>query len=185
MTDPALGKNSWTDERIALLTTLRSEGTMKRGEMADHINFQTGSEFTRSGVCGKIDRLFPIATPKRTLEERAAVKRARQDRRNDQRREEGRQRRLDAGLPANPDWKRAAQRRRDPGLKVVFRAEEVAAANVHGIVNLEDHHCRFMTNDDCANPVFCGGQVAAGKSWRFNHCAIVFAPPSERRRSAA
>lgn len=177
-----ISRDEWTYDRDAMLIKLRSEG-MKRGEIADHINFQTGSAFTRSAVCGRIDRLFLANKSRRTPEEIAATKLARYERHNDKRREETRLKRIAAGL--SPEFKRPRKSKPEPALKVVFRAEEVTAENVHGIMALEDWHCRYQLNDSQSEPIFCGAHVVDGKSWCFKCCGVVFQPPQARTRRAA
>lgn len=56
--------------------------------------------------------------------------------------------------------------------------------HVHGIQNLEDHHCRFIINTDLANPIFCGRRADRGTSW-CGSCRRIVYKPVEQRRSAA
>lgn len=63
----------WTDARIAILVDEHAKGTRRR-YIAQIINSQTGSAFSKSAVCGKIDRLFPAARPVKTEAEKAATK---------------------------------------------------------------------------------------------------------------
>lgn len=65
--------DTWTDDRIAILVAEHGKGT-RRVAIAHILNESTGSTFTKSAVCGKIDRLFPAAKPVKTEEEKAATK---------------------------------------------------------------------------------------------------------------
>ncbi|WP_029581977.1 GcrA family cell cycle regulator [Bradyrhizobium sp. URHD0069] len=179
-------REEWTEERIALLKELREAG-VQRGEIADRINKQTGSNFTRSAICGKIDRLFPAAHPKKTEEEKAATKRAQRDRDKKLARERRLERRLAAGLPVDMP-RRAAKFSVNPGLKIVaFRPEDFRSANVHGVDALESHHCRFICNDDMSAPVFCGLPMLTNSKFSFcaGHHIICTGPGTASERAAA
>ncbi len=64
---------TWTEEQISILVEEHGIGTRRR-YIAQIINTRTGSSFTKSAICGKIDRMFPAAKPVKTEEEKAATK---------------------------------------------------------------------------------------------------------------
>jgi hypothetical protein len=178
---PASGVDAWTPERIAILIELR-EAKMDRRGIAAVLNEKTGSNFTKPAVCGKIDRLFPAAKPRKTPEEKAAAIRAQRDRDNAKKREQTRQRQIELGVDAPRH--RTFIGRRDTGLHVVeFRPEDFPGARVHGIPNLEDHHCRFICNEDMAAPVFCGLPRLEHSKFSFcsGHHAICCMQPMGRK----
>lgn len=174
---PPLIDNDWTDERVAILVRMREEG-VKRGAIADAINKETGSRFTRSAICGKIDRLFPAAKPVKTPEERAATLKERRERGAAKKRAKRAAEREAAGRAPKPQ-----QTRIQPALVVVEpRPEDFPEARVHGIDALESHHCRFECSGDDFNPaepVFCGLPILAQS--KFSYCAghhrLCVAPP--------
>lgn len=80
-----------------------------------------------------------------------------------------------------------------PALTVAYRAEDFTDANVHGIANLEDHHCRFICNDDFSSPVYCGrhhsvwsvnGRERASSYCEFHH-RICHRPETQSAKAAA
>jgi hypothetical protein len=174
----ATGDNrAWTEERVALLIHLREE-KLSRAEIAERINKETGSAFSKSAICGKIDRIFLAARPIKTEEEKAATRQKQLDR--------DRLKKREARLKANPhidmNRRRAAIGRVDPGLAVVaFKPEDFTDANVHGLENLEPHHCRWIIGDDTRNPTFCGLHILDGSSYCSGHHRIVWVPPQKRR----
>lgn len=174
--------NDWTEERIAILIRMRGEGA-KRRAIADAINEQTGASFTKAAICGKIDRLFPVAKPVKTPEERAATLKARRERSILAKRAKRAADRMAAGQPYRPQ-----QRPIKPTLVVVdAKPEGFPDARVTGIDALEPHHCRFICNDDVSEPVYCGLPIMANS--RFSYCAghhrICVAPPKVQGSAAA
>lgn len=175
--DPPRFVETWTEEQVSLLRLFHSQG-MHRGAMADEINRRTGSKFTRSAVCGKIDRLYPAAKPIKTEEEKAATKAAREARYNEARRERRAQQRATFRPRPGPA----------PILTVVqTNPDDHPEARVYGIDALERHHCRFICNDDVSEPVYCGLPIMANS--RFSYCAghhrICVAPPKVQGSAAA
>lgn len=87
--------------------------------------------------------------------------------------------RMSAGTPARPrktnrvmpgpnPVRLLARKQRAEHLTVVpFRAEDFTAANVHGIADLQDHHCRFICNDDLSAPIYCGLPRVEGSHFWF------------------
>lgn len=158
----------WTEERIALLVKLREENVGRR-KIAELINEQTGSSFTKASICGKIDRLFTAAKPTKTPEERAATLLAQRERD----REKKRRARQASAAKLRP--------RRPNTFKVVeFRPEDFTEHNVSEVRNLEAHHCRWPVNDDMAAPIFCGLHVIKDTSWCSGHAGIVYRPLDRR-----
>lgn len=179
---PPLIDNDWTDERVTILVRMREEG-VKRGAIADAINKETGSKFTRSAICGKIDRLFPAAKPIKTPEERAATLKARREREAAKKRARRAEAREAAGMAPKPQ-----QTPVQPQLVLVEnKPEEFPEARVHGIDALERHHCRFICNDDMSAPVYYGLPILANS--RLSYCAghhqICVAPPKAQGGIAA
>jgi hypothetical protein len=166
--------NDWTDERVSILVQMREQG-VQRGAIADAINKQTGSNFTRSAICGKIDRLFPAAKPVKTPEERAETLKAQRERDAEKKRAKRAAEREAAGRASKPQ-----QVPIQPVLVVVeTKPEDFPGARVHGVDALERHHCRFICNDDMSEPVYCGMPIMANS--RFSYCAghhrVCVAPP--------
>lgn len=159
--------NDWTEERIAILVRMREEG-VRRGAIADAINKHTGSNFTRSAICGKIDRLFPAAKPIKTPEERAETLKAQRERDAEKKRAKRAAEREAAGRPSKPQ-----QEPIQPELVVVeTRPDDFPEARIVGIDALEPHHCRFECSGDDfdpAAPVFCGLPILANS--KFSYCA--------------
>lgn len=91
--------NEWTAERFNLLTDLRAGGLSHRQELADRINRQTGSAFTRNSICSKIHRTWGRDNPAIDADERAAAAREQRARDSDLRRERKNAVREAAGLP--------------------------------------------------------------------------------------
>lgn len=174
---PPVIVSDWTEDRIAILVRMREDG-VKRGAIADAINKQTGSKFTRSAICGKIDRLFPAAKPVKTPEERAATLKARRERNAAYKRARRAAAREAAGLAPKPQPAPI-----QPALVVVeTRPEDFPEARVHGIDALEPNSCRFECSGDDFNPaepVFCGLPILANS--KFSYCAghhrLCVAPP--------
>lgn len=161
--DPPRFVETWTEEQVALLRLFHSQG-WRRGAMADEINRRTGSKFTRSAVCGKIDRLYPAAKPIKTEEEKATTKAAREARYNEARRERRAQQRATFKPRLAPA----------PVVLTVVQPDpnDHPEARVHGIDALERSHCRFECSGDDFNPatpVFCGLPILA--SSKFSYCA--------------
>jgi hypothetical protein len=176
---PTINDREWTEERVAVLIELRARGLSRR-VITDTINAQTGSTFTKNAIFGKIDRLFTAARPLKTEEEKAALLLARRERDKLKKREA----RLKVKAPADMNRRRAAIGRVDPGLAVVaFRPEDFTDANVHGLENLEPHHCRFICNDDMSAPVYCGLPMLANSTFSFcaGHHAICCTKPMGRK----
>lgn len=177
--------NDWTEERIAILVQLREEG-MKRGAIADAINKQTGSDFTRSAICGKIDRLFPAAKPIKTPEERAETLKAQRERDAEKKRAKRAAEREAVGRAPKPH-----QAPIQPALVVIeTRPDDFPEARIRGIDALEANNCRFECSGDDFNPaepVFCGLPIMAGS--RFSYCAchhqLCVAPPKVTGSAAA
>lgn len=68
--------------------------------------------------------------------------------------------------------------------KPLQRAERPVDANfqivgIVGIDALESHHCRFIANEDPAEPLYCGHTVERG-SYCAHHRVIVYQPHDER-----
>ncbi len=149
--DPPAGPQSWTNIRVALLIRLRGEG-IKRGFIADKINKETGSNFTRSAVAGKIDRIYQAAKPNKTPEEKAATIRAQRDRDNEKKRL-ATQARLSAKqitinkAPSHP-----------PRPFLCQPAPDIQPRNLT-LFQLEKGDCRFPYGDDPALMVFCGHPI--------------------------
>jgi hypothetical protein len=160
--------SDWTQERTAMLVQFRSEG-MKRGAIADEINKRTGSKFTRAAICGKIDRMYPVAKPIKSEEAKAETKRLRLERNARTKREK-----RAAERAARGETPKTRQQRRAPAAPILaiveVRPEDFPEARVVGIDALQPHHCRFICNDDMATPVYCGLPILSNSS-RFSFCA--------------
>src|SRR5581483_91682 len=130
------GDTEWTEDRVNLLIQLRGEG-VRRHLIAQKINEATGSTFTKSSVCGKIFRLFPPVKPRKTEEEKLAIKLAAR-----KRDAENKRKRRQAWRELNdPDRKGAARGRIDPG---PYKCREVEAAELRvSFSNLEAGMCRY------------------------------------------
>lgn len=174
---PPIIDNDWTEERVTLLVQMREQG-VQRGAIADAINKQTGSSFTRSAICGKIDRIFPAAKPVKTPEERAATRKAQRERDRLKKRAKRATERKAAGLAP-----KSQQRAIQPVLVVVeARPDDFPEARIHGIDALEPNSCRFECSGDDFNPaapVFCGLPILANSklSYCAGHHRICVAPP--------
>lgn len=172
--DPPSIDNTWTEERVALLIKLRATGTSRRG-IASEINTRTGSQFTKSAICGKIDRLFPVAKPRKTDEEKAAAIRAQRDRENARKREQTRQRRIAVGV--NPDIHPKA---RPPVLRVVK-----AVPRHLTLLELTDETCKYECSGSTEprDFTFCGNPVHTG-SYCGEHHFLCTRPPFALRDRA-
>lgn len=187
--DPPLGltgkpkkivvREDWTTERDAILVDERGRGTVRR-VIADIINEKTGSHFTKAAICGRIDRLFPIAKPKKTEAEKAASREARRERDRLKK-----QRKREQGSPTYKARKRreyAAREKREivcikpahtngNGMRVYkgvvvampkLRCVEVEPRNLK-LIDLETSDCRFPYGD--SEITFCGHPVIDGSSY--------------------
>lgn len=152
----------WTEDRVVLLTRLREEG-LRRHLIAAKINELTGSTFTKSSVCGKIFRLFPVIKPRKTDEEKLAIKLAQR-----KRDAEAKRRRRQAWRELNdPNRKAAARGRIDPG---PYKCREVEANPLHvSFSDLEAGMCRYPYGDDPRTVTYCGGKIVEGRFW---YCAV-------------
>lgn len=169
----------WTEDRISILVQLRNE-EWKRGAIADEINRRTGAAFTRSAVCGKLDRIFPAAKPIKTAEERAETIRARNERSMLKKREARAAERAARGDVPKPARERVARPTLAPALAVVaINPDDFKDARVHGMEALEPHHCRFICNDDLREPIYCGLPILARSkfSWCSHHHAVLTQQP--------
>lgn len=183
VSDPPQADNYWTEERITILVQMREQG-VQRGAIADAINKQTGSMFTRSAICGKIDRLFPAAKPVKTPEERAATRKAQRLRDAEKKRARREAEKKAAGQAYKP-----RQTVIQPELVVVeTKPEDFPEARIHGINALEPHRCRFECSGDDFNPaapVFCGLPTFGKSSYCASHHRICVAPPKVFGSAAA
>jgi hypothetical protein len=87
----------------------------------------------------------------------------------------------------DPDRPLNQPRKVQPFSVVAFRPEEFADANVHGVANLEEHHCRFICNESISEPVYCGLPMLADSSFSFcagHHeiCSLPERVRTDRRR---
>lgn len=171
----------WTPERIDILVQLRND-KWKRGAIADEINRRTGASFTRSAVCGKLDRIFPAAKPIKTAEERAETIRARNERSKLKKRAERAAERAAQGSAPKPNRVKTVSA--PPPLAIVeVNPSDFPDARVHGVGKLEPHHCRFECTPDAeydpAHPVFCGLPILANSkfSWCSGHHATLTQKP--------
>lgn len=171
----------WTQERIGLLLALR-EQKMGRADIAVTINNRTGSQFTKSAICGKIDRLFPHEIKHRlTAEQRAENEKRSREKDVARQRENRRRKRAELGLPEDIRWCRQPVKVQ-PLAVVVFRPEDFTAHNVGSVADLESHHCRYpLHEDDPAAPVFCGLPKMERSSYCSRHHQIAWLPPQKRR----
>ncbi len=53
------------------------------------------------------------------------------------------------------------------------------------LLQLEEHHCRFVVSADDDPAMFCGRKKITGTSWCGPHCRLVFRPRDERGRPIA
>jgi hypothetical protein len=150
--------NEWTEHRVSVLVQLRGEG-IRRGLIAQKLNELTGANFTKSSVCGKIFRLFPVVKPRKTEEEKLAIKLAAR-----KRDAENKRKRRQAWRELNdPDRKSAARGRIDPA---PYQCREVAASPLNvSFADLESGMCRYPYGDDPRSMIFCGHKVADKNFW--------------------
>lgn len=150
----------WTAERVEVLTKLRAEG-LGRGAITQKLNELTGSKFTKSSVCGKIFRLFPAVKPRKTEEEKRAVKLAQR-----KRDAENKRKRRQAWRELNdPDRKGAARGRIDPG---PYECREVEDSPRHvSLIELEAGECRYPYGDDPRTMTFCGQKITERSAFSF------------------
>jgi hypothetical protein len=152
----------WTEGRINLLIQLRDEG-LRRHLIAQKLNEMTGATFTKSSVCGKIFRLFPPLKPRKTEEEKLAIKLA--ARRRDAQAKRDRRQKMREGV--DPDRKSAARGRIDPG---PYKCREVDAPFLHiQLQDLESHHCRYPYGDNPRETTYCGQKIADN---HLSFCAV-------------
>jgi GcrA cell cycle regulator len=170
---PAELASAWTEDRVALLIRLREENAT-RVDIAKQINEQTGSNFTKSAVCGKIDRLFPAAKPRKTEEEKAATYRKQLERDRLKKREA----RNKAKPPIDMNRRRAALGRVVPEPYICQPAPGVAPLHID-MEGLDDSSCHWPYGD---NPfTFCGHQVLGNLPYCAAHCRIAYLPPKSRK----
>jgi len=165
--------NSWTDERVELLTKLWANGLS-----ASQIATQMGG-VTRNAVIGKVHRLGLSGRGK----VKAAPPRARR-----------------AGAPRLAKTAASAPEPVET-FDVNDEAEEVVAFTVDvpatdevalptservNIMDLRESMCRWPIGDPTTPEFrFCGGQSAPGVPYCDHHCQIAYQPVAERRRRAS
>jgi hypothetical protein len=175
---PPDGPLAWTNVRVALLIRLRGEG-IKRWKIADIINIETGSNFTRAAVSGKIDRIYTAANPKKTPEEKAATIRAQRERDNEKKRQE-RKARLEAST--------ATLKQIRPRPFICQPAPDIQPLNLT-FAQLEpgDNRCRYSYGDDPKQMVFCGHPFPENSRLSFcaAHLAVCVGRGTESERRAA
>lgn len=188
----------WTDVRIAILVEEHGRGTRRRS-IAQIINRATGSTFTKSAVCGKIDRLFPAAKPIKTEEEKAATKARQRERdRLKKQRKRGSQSSAEFGVARRIKRKYESVRivsanGNSKAMRVIktFTTDQAALRCVE--IKCETSFadvtgCRYTDGDGPF--LFCNGQQLAGSSYCEAHFRLCRAEPRPRRdvayiRSAA
>lgn len=135
----------WQDEHSSLLVSL--VGICSFVEIARAINKQFGTSYTRNAVIGRAARLGLVSpAPKRSPEEIAATRLARQQRANAKRM----QQRREAGIPAAAP--RAARRQRQATPMLCEPVEP------HGVSIVDVRGCRWPDGDGpftfCDHPKF-------------------------------
>jgi hypothetical protein len=180
------GFGSWTDARIALLTQLREEGKLSRPKIAAFINAQTGSNFTKGAISGKIDRIFPVEKPRLTPEQRAFNKAECKRVYNQRKRDETRAKRVAAGLPLDmPHGQpririvRASGNSANQRIVVTpdiaqpkLRCVEVVPLNLTLAQLDQETQCHYIPGDDllyCGHPRFT--YLRGGKEIKSAYCA--------------
>lgn len=180
--------DTWTEDRIAILIEEHGKGTARRA-IADILNERTGATFTKSAVCGKIDRLFPAARPVKTAEERAATEARRRER------DRLKKQRKRAAAGARPRVKRTDQPRHKYAVRLVSangnsNAMRVIRSVVTGLpplrcvdiepLNLTTYEinlgkqCEFIKGHD---GLHCGHPTQAGSSYCTPHHDLCWEPP--------
>lgn len=172
--DPPSDRSTWTADQIALLISLREQNVSRR-EIAARINYATGSNFTKSAVCGKIDRIFPVSKPIKTVEEKAATRQARRQRdilKKRLRRLKAKRSRSSAQCGTDRKAANGISRGLRP-IPFIVSACDVEPLNI-SLLDLTPKQCRFPYGESAIT--FCGHQVIEGHSWCSGHARIVYQP---------
>lgn len=144
----------WTTDRDKILSHMWGEGAS-----ASEIAAAMGG-VSRSAVCGRAWRLG--LPPKKTV----TVGQKNSDRQEQRRASERKRIRISRGLPDIP----LPPAKPDPVEHLNLTFAEIGP-----------FHCRWITNDDMAAPLYCGHQVKAGTSWcPYHHDRVN--PPRESLR---
>ena len=158
---------SWTDERVALLTKLWSDGLS-----ASQVAAELGG-VTRNAVIGKIHRLGLSGRDKPAAKSGARQKRA---------------------TPTNnysrPNRTGAKITKPDSNLTIVAKAEPLPSENLVApaslclkLVQLSETTCKWPMGDpQAADFSFCGHQIKADTPYCDYHCKLAYQPVTERRR---
>jgi hypothetical protein len=178
--------DTWTEDRVAILVAEHGKGT-RRLFIAHILNEKTGSAFTKSAVCGKIDRLFPAEKPIKTEEEKAATKARRRERDRAKKQRE----RAESGV--KPRAKRHAKHKYETvhivrangnsdSMKLtrsiktdqfIPRCVEIEPRHLT-LIDLEPNDCRYPYGYDTVT--FCGHPKQAGSSYCVPHHHLCLEP---------
>jgi hypothetical protein len=150
----------WTDTRLELLKKYYDQG-LSHTLIADQLNFDTKSSFSRNAVIGKCMRLG--------FEKRLST----------------------LSLGGHRKLVGARRAYRDRGLTQRFKLKDDRPAFVEidlpspdhlgiGIFDLQKHHCRFISDG-----TYCGQNVSHDSSWCPFHRRLVYQRPTKPEKLAA
>lgn len=183
-------KLEWTEERFSLLAQLREMGITHRRQIADRINRQTGSHFTRNSICSKIQRTWGPDRPPRTQEQKDADLIARRNRDVLRAREKRAEKREREGRPPRTQVHTTAinitrMRLANPELKsepfVCGEAPNVVPRDLT-LMELGNGDCRYPSGEG-PNIRFCGHPSLEGKSYCGPHKRLSYKPPIQRTKA--
>lgn len=168
---------TWTAERVDLLTAMRERGPKV---IWAALNELPGPALTKSAVVGKRDRLFGVRQPKKTEEEKEAVRRAKFDRGNAARRAK----RAEQRAPINFNRVAVAKNRIDPEPFICQEPVDVVPLNIpFSELERGDHKCRWpydAPEGASGSFVFCGHP---GEPYCCSHARIAYRQPQARTKA--